>query len=460
MKRTIAIAAAFATTAALAFAQEIAPAQKEISQSDVEEQNNLSDPEAVKSATDMIEEWKDEALAQLKVEEGITQDGKYVVFASANVALKDTDPQYGDALASAFDRAMTEAQTKMLMDRFGRLATEKVQETFRDQSTNARDIPVELPASGEGTFDKAARIIDKTLTLSEAKLDKALEEYGVSREEYASAPIEKKKLLFKNALMKETLKSAAGEIAGLFPVQTTVKKDSKGSTKIGVILIMSQKSTQVATDIRYQRRSLITGKGADLKAKMTPKSNEKWIGQLGTRLVYDQDGTPAIVSYGMGAFVPDGDDDYINDELKEEARKQAMDNADAQIAEVVAGRMSAQSSRLQGESVEKFATREMKLDAPTYEKTVKEIVKQSQSFAKSQAKMEMKGLTTLGSKFVKLPSGQTMCYVIRCWSYTALDAANNINGIKPSAAAAGAKSTGSGSASENDGFLVNDIDDF
>ncbi len=461
MNRTLQFTVIAICAAALSFAQEAAPPQEKITQSDVEEQNNLSDPDAVPSATEMIEEWKDLVLAQFKVDEGITPDGKYVVFASANVALKDTDPQYGDALASAFDAAMLEAQQKMLMDRFGQLATEKVRETFRDQSTNARDIPVELPTSGNGTLDKAMRVVDKTLSLSEAKLDKALEEYGVPRSEVETAPIEKKKTLFKNAMMKETLKKASGEIAGLFPVQTTVKKDKKGNTKIGVILIMSQKSTQVATDIRYQRRSLITGKGANLKAKMTPKTNDKWVGQLGTRLVYDEDGSPAIVSYGMGAFVPDGDDDYINDELKEEARKQAMDNADAQIAEVVAGRMSAQSSRLQGESVEKFVTREMKADAPTMEKTVREVIKQSSSFAKSQAKMEMKGLTTLNSgRFVKLPSGQTMCYVIRCWTYKGLDAANAINSVKPPAASASQSGNGGGTASEHDGFQVNDIDDF
>lgn len=460
MKRIIGIATAFAVAATLTFAQEANPAASAISQSDVEEQNNMSDPEAVKSSTDMVEEWRDEALAQLHVEEGVTPDGKYVVFASANVALKDTDPQFGDALASAFDSAMLEAQQKMLMDRFGRIATEKVRETFRDQSTNAKEILVELPTTGDGTFDTVQRVIDKTLTLSEAKLDKELAEYGVPREECATAPIEKKKTLFKNALMKETIKTASGEIAGLFPVQTTVKKDAKGNTKVGVILIMSPKSVQVATDIRLQRRSLVTGRGADLKAKMTPKSNDKWIGQLGTRLVYDPEGRPAIVSYGMGAYVPDGDDDYINDELKEEARKQAMDNADTQIAEVVAGRMSAQSAREQGEAVEKFVTREMKPDSSTFEKTVKEVVKQSSSFAKSQAKMEMKGLTTIGSKFVKLPSGQTMCYVIRCWSYSGFDAANSLNGVKPSPTSAAQPKQGGGKPADQDGFLVNDVDDF
>ncbi|MGN0844005.1 MAG: DUF6844 domain-containing protein [Kiritimatiellia bacterium] len=457
-KQYLAIAAVF--SAAFVFSEEAAPAN--LSQADVDEQNNLSDPEAVISAADLVEDWKEEAFRQLKVEEGVTPDGKYVVFASAPVALPNTDPQFGDSLASAFDVAMLEGQQRMLMDRFGRLLTEKTRETFRDSSTNAKEIPLETPTpagSADALTDKALRILDKSLSLSEAKLDKELEEYGVPKAEYQAAPVEKKKTLVKNAMIKSTLKTASGEIAGLFPVQTTVKMDKKGNAKVGVILIMSPKSVQVANDIRLQRKSLISGKGAELNAKFVPKSPKQWMGQLGTRLAYDRDGRPAIISYGIGAYVPDGDDDYVNSELKEEARKQAMDNADAQIAEVVAGRMSAQSSRLQGETVERFITREMTPDSSTFEKTAKEMVKQSQSFAKSQAKMDMKGLVTLGSKFVKLPSGQELCYVVRAWTYAGFDAVNAFN--RPSTGNRGSvQEKKAGVSADMDGFLVNDIDDF
>lgn len=462
MKRKITLALVAALAAGIAFAQEGEPAPAQLSQADVAEQNRLSDPEIVVSSADMVEEWKTDALAQLGVQEGVTPDGKYIIFATAEVALKDTDPQYGDALATAFGDAMMTAQESMLMDRFGRLVTEKTREMFRDQSTNAKEIPLETmfaPPTPAGMADKAIRVLDKTLSLSEAKLDEALEAYGVPRSEYQAAPIEKKKTLIKNALVQDTLKTASGEIAGLFPVQTTVRKDKKGRTTIGVILISSPKSVQVATDIRLQRKSLISGRGADLHEKMVPKTPEKWIGQLGTRLVYDEQGRPAIVSYGMGAYTPDGDDDYINAELKKDARKQALDNADAQIAEVVAGRMSAESLSRQGQSIERSVTREMKLDASTFEKTTKEIIKQSSSFAKSKAQMEMKGLSTLDSKFVKLPSGQEMCYVIRTWTYGGLEAINNLN--RPvSSRPTTAPDTRTSLPGNYDGFQVNDIDDF
>ena len=169
MKAKISIAFAAALAATFAFSEDSAPAN--LSQADVDEQNRLSDPEAVVSASDLVEDWKTEALRQLKVEEGVTPDGKYVIFGSANVALPNTDPQFGDALASAFDVAMLEAQQRMLMDRFGRIVTEKTRETFRDNSTNAKDIPLDAPApAGDAgdVADKALRVLDKSLSLSEA----------------------------------------------------------------------------------------------------------------------------------------------------------------------------------------------------------------------------------------------------------------------------------------------------
>jgi hypothetical protein len=73
--------------------------------------------------------------------------------------------------------------------------------------------------------------------------------------------------------------------------------------------------------------------------------------------------------------------------------------------------------------------------------------------------MEMKGLTTLGSKFVKLPSGQQMCYVIRAWTYTGLDAVKSLDRAMSSPGGVDPAKR-SGVAGELDGFLVNDVDDF
>ena len=82
-KNLFTLAALFSAT--FAFSEEAA--QSSLSQADVDEQNRLSDPEAVVSASDQVEEWKEDALRQLKGGEGVTPDGKYVIFASANVSI-------------------------------------------------------------------------------------------------------------------------------------------------------------------------------------------------------------------------------------------------------------------------------------------------------------------------------------------------------------------------------------
>lgn len=441
-----------------AFAQE---AQVAVDQKDVDEQNKLSAPVEDVGSNDMIDEWKERVMKDLGISELGENDGKFFSFGYGSVSLKDTDPEYGDALVNAFDIAMMEAQQEMLMARFGRILVEKARQTYRDSSTYAKDIPLELNESNSAlSGNKAIRIFEKALSVVEGKLDQELQELGVDESEYKAVPVEKKKTLFMNAFIKNTIKRASGEIAGLFPIQTAVMKDKAGNACVGVFCVMSDKTVQVAKDISLQRNSLIRGRGKDIEKTMVPKKPENWVGQIGTRLVYDQDGTPAIVSYGIGSFKPDGDDDYINNELRKEAQSAAVDNADAQIAEVVNGRMSAESSRQQGETVEKSVSRQMVVDSATLESTVKNIIKTSQSQAKLAAKMDLKGITTLATKTIKLPTGQTMCFAVRVWKYSTLNAINQLNRPRGASTGVHGSDKGSGQAGSYEGFKVNDLDDF
>lgn len=441
-----------------AFAQE---AQVAVEQKDVDEQNKLSAPVEDVGSSDMIDEWKDRVMQELGISELGKNDGKFFSFGYGSVSLKDTDPQYGDALVNAFDIAMMEAQQEMLMARFGRNLVEKARQIYRDNSTNAKDIPLELNESNSAlSGNKAIRILSKALSVAEGKLDQELQELGVDESEYKALPVEKKKTIFMNAFIKNNIKRASGEIAGLFPIQTAIKKDKGGNACVGVFCVLSDKTVQVAKDISLQRNSLIKGRGMDIGKTMVPTKPEDWIGQIGTRLVYDQDGTPAIVSYGFGSFKPDGDDDYINNELRKDAKSDAVDNADAQIAEVVNGKMSAETSKQQGETIEKSVSRQMVIDSATLESTVKTIIKTTQSQAKSAASMDLKGITTLATKTIKLPTGQTMCFAVRVWKYSTLNAINQLNRPRGASAGAYGSDKGSGQAGSYEGFKVNDLDDF
>jgi len=44
------------------------------------------------------------------------------------------------------------------------------------------------------------------------------------------------------------------------------------------------------------------------------------LGALGTRLAYDMDSSPVIISYGMGSYVANSDDSFMDEEYKKKQK--------------------------------------------------------------------------------------------------------------------------------------------
>lgn len=412
-------------------AQPVSSQETAINQSDVNEINAMSDPKSVQTASDDMDDWSESVLAQFNLDNFGEKNGKFVLYASQSVSLKPTDPQYGDALVNAFDKAMMKLQEKYLMIRFGKTMTDKVKSFYSDGSTNARKIPLP-PVDHAGYMAKLLKVFEKGLDVTEKKLDQQLVELGVDPAELAQLTPTMKKDIFRDKFVKDTIRKASGSIAGLFPIQTNVITDSSGSTNIGIVAIASPKTIQIARDISLQRKSLIKGKGKDIKA-LLPGSNQEHLGTLGIRLTYDQDGTPAIISYGIASYNPDTGDDYMNDELKADAKNAAVANADAQIAEIINGRMNAKNERKTGEEVRKFVEREMKADSDTVEKTIKNIIKITNNEAKSSARAKLQGISTVKKWRHTTENGQKFVGAVRVWKYSTLQAVNSFNSPRPAA---------------------------
>ena len=382
--------------------------------------NQLADANAVNSAADTMEDWFDEVMVQFGLDGFGESGGRFVYGASQSVSIKSTDPQYGIALINAFDKAMMQLQKNYLMARFGRTATEKVRSFYADRSTHADEIPLPEPNSKD-FVGKVMKVLDKGLDVAGKKLDQELIEMGVDPQELETMPETKKKDLFRDKFVKQTLRKASGSIAGLFPIQTRVITDTKGNTQVGVIALASRKTFQVAKDIRLQRPSLIKGRARDIKS-LLPQRPEAFMGNLGVRLVYDETGAPCILSYGMSSYTPDTGDDYMNDELRNEARGDAVASADAMIAEIIAGRMDAKSDRQRGELVKKYVEREMKPGTDTVERDLKEIIKITTEQAKTSARAKLTGISTIKRWRYTLPSGQKFVGAVRVWKYSTLKA--------------------------------------
>jgi hypothetical protein len=430
--------------------------ENSISQNDIDELNKMSDPKSVQSATDNMEDWFKSVFKQFNIQEG-EDNGKFVVTASQSVLLKPTDPQYGDALVNAFDKAMMKLQESYVKYRFGRTMVNKTKSMFLDSSTNAREITLP-PVQDLGFINKALMVFEKGLDVTEKKLDKQLIELGTDPQELAKLTPTLKKDLFRNRFLKEILTEASGSIAGLFPIQTNVITDSKGRTSVGIVAIASQKSIQIAKDITLQRQSLIQGKGRDI-AKLLPNTDEEFLGTLGVRLAYDEDGSPAIVSYGIASYQPEGDDDYINDEINAMAKTSAESNANAQIAEIINGRMNVKNSQLTGEEKKKFAEMEMKPDADTIEREITNIVKISNDKAKSSASAKLQGISTIKKWRLTTRDGHKYVGAVRVWKYSTLQAVNAFNNPQ-SAQQTAAKKNQQFQNFQQESKPVNTTDDF
>lgn len=406
---------------------EVNSKSEKISQQDVDKINELSDAKAIPqlSASDTIDDWADKALVKFGLDDFGETDGKFFVFSQQSVSLKPTDPQFGDAVVNAYDKAMIKLQEEYVMLRFGKTTIDKVKSFYSDRSTNAKEL--ELPkVEDPGFLSKVMLVLDKKLDLIGAKLDEELIEMGADRDSIKSMTPTMKKDLFRDKFVKSTLRSAQGSIAGLIPIQTSIASDNKGTYSIGVIAVASPKTMQIAKDISLQRQSIVTGKGRDIST-LLPASPKQYLGTLGTRLSYDMDGSPIIVSFGMASYVPDSGDDYINDELKSDARGAAIANADGQIAELINGRMNVKEQRKSGEEVRKYVEREVKPNSDTIEKTIKNIIKTTDKMTKSTASAKLQGISTAKRWRYTTPEGHKYVGAVRIWKYSTLKAVNDFN---------------------------------
>ena len=394
-----------------------------ITSKDIALQNTMSNDSLIISE-DNLDDWADGFKDKFGFSDNnTTEDGKIFVYASAPVLLNALDPQYGNALVSAYDEAMTKIQQQYIMTLFGKIIVSKVQSVYSDESTNAEKI--ELPKPNSVRFsNQLFRVLDKKLNLVEAKLDKELIDAGSDLASLKGLSVVIKKDLFRNSLIKTSLKKASGSMSGLMVVKTAIATRKDGQNYIGVIAIASPKTKQIARDISLNRKSLITGKGQDIQA-LLPVTTENFLKTFGTRLVYDQDGLPTILSYGFSSYVPDSNS-HISSNLKQRAKKSAINNADAQIAELVNGYMSITSKDTSGIESKKYAERENTVGSDTLIKEVQNIVQIMSEKLKSSASVKLQGISTLKRWRLTTKNGQKFVGVVRFWSYKNLRAIKSL----------------------------------
>ena len=419
-------------------------------QSDIEEQNALSDSSTKDITPKSLNDFFDEFADQHDINYGEDNNGKVFFSGRATVALAATDPSFAKALNLAFDNAMLNMQAEFVRNAFGRQSSELKQKLFSDDSTNAREFE-KLPA--EGRF---AQLLDKAVKLTGAKLDSALQEMGV---EAAGLTEERKKVLFADALVQKISESAFGSMQGLVPVQTSMTQVSADHYEVGVIAVMSGKTRQVASDMRQKRASLITGKGRQVK-DVLPEKNEGYISEHGIRLIYNESGAPVIISYGQWSYQPDSDP-YMNNRKKEVATDQATSRADAAVSAFINTAIQFKRSSESSAQIERSITETVNgNDTSLSEKTAKDIIDITNKEITSRSDMNLRGLRTVKRWDAKDANGVVYVGVVRMYSHANVE---NTNQMVAPLSSQGSKAQSTPKSSQSvtrKSRVVNDMDDF
>lgn len=421
-----------------------------VAQSDIEEQNALSDSSTKDITPKSLNDFFDEFADQHGIDYGEDNNGKAFFNGRATVALSATDPSFAKALNLAFDTAMLNMQAEFVRNAFGRQSSELNQKLFSDDSTNAREFE-KLPA--EGRF---SQLLDKAVQLTGAKLDSALQELGVDGKGLTE---ERKKVLFADSLVQKISTTAFGNMQGLVPVQTSMTQVSPNDYEVGVIAVMSSKTRQVANDMRQKRASLITGKGRAIK-DVLPEKNEGYISEHGIRLVYNETGAPVIISYGQWSYQPDSDA-YMNNRKKEVASDQATARADSAVSAFINTSIQFKRSSESSAQIERSITETVNGgDTSLSEKTAKDIIDITNKEMSSRSEMNLRGLRTVKRWDAKDENGVAYVGVVRMYSHANVE---NTNKMVAPVSSQGAKAQTAPKASQSvirKSRVVNDMDDF
>ncbi len=250
--------------------------------------------------TDAIDEKLDAYVSNVK--RTLYKQGKqhsvFIYSGSAEIMADRNDPRWAEFRVAALDKAVLEAQKEYLQT----LNTSVENNMLYSMTKNSG-----LPTPTEEDFksdSQMASFLDKVVAVLEGKLDAELQEMGIDPKEFEVAPPSIKRDLFKESVIKQTIRSSYGDLAGMMIIKTYEEIRDSGQGTVGVVLALSANK-------RDQVRAMIDSGGqiTPQKDKANPKmtsiydmfynQKDSLYLKVGTQVSYDSDGYPMLISYGQ-----------------------------------------------------------------------------------------------------------------------------------------------------------------
>lgn len=361
--------------------------------------------------------------------------GRTFYKAKAVVRVPTNHPGYAKELVLAYEKAMLDLQAAFILQNYGTLTTKRISEYLSDDSENARQLDQTKPEKTPQQRSSGTKPdMDKLLAAIDADVDQYLARQGESPEKVSRLSVPQKKQLFRNNLIRETVKSAVQNMRGLVPVQTRLftRSASNGErTEIGIIAVQSDKTRQFAEDIRMQRTSMVKGQGKIIDEYL-PKTDKELLNEFGFRFVYDESGHPMLISYGRWGVSSEHPDPTRHLMNVENAQKTAQTLAEAWIAEFAGTRLQVLDARTQGSVMEEIATRithyenSAKIGTEDAVEDISNTIDKTLRSIKSDASMSLKGTSEIKVWEEKDQAGQLHVGAIITWTAAQLANAQNV----------------------------------
>ncbi|MEA3289408.1 MAG: hypothetical protein U9Q04_04415 [Campylobacterota bacterium] len=379
--------------------------------------------EEKKSSSDLLEERFNNYLSQYnqkRISKGKSpvsygqsfDDGKIILTGIARIPGNSNSKQWAKVRAMSFTSAYLNAMEKFALYQNKQVATKIGRSIFQDDSDDAEKMPEEQMSELEVLWNKVK-------SLAGAQLDQALEAAGVDPDKFKATPPTKRKALFSSSLTQKTITTASSHTRGFLPMKTYEGKGDDNTYSIGVICMYSHKTQQIAIDMGNQRLPVITKNGGtSLVDYVNSLSPRELLDSFGPRLMFDQNGEPAVISFGQWGYSYTGNNANKKERMKEMAKRNARSNADANIAMMLKGSMSTK------EEVENSLTEENYMeqvgDGMPVEQMSTKLVDILKSELEASAKVNMPGTGTMKTWRLKHPNGQHIVGVVQAYTFSGI----------------------------------------
>ncbi len=350
-------------------------------------------------------------------------DGKLLITGIARIPGNENSKQWAKQRSMAFTNAYLKAMEKFALYQNKKVRVDIGKKLFQDDSDDAGKIK-------EEKLGELSVIWNKLKALTGAQLDNALVEMGIDPEKFNSTPSVKRKNMFFNSIAKTTITSASSHTRGFLPIKTYEGKGEDGTYSVGVVCMYSHKMKQVAVDISKQREPILKKKtGINLNSYVNNLTSDQLLNSFGPRLLFDQNGEPAIISFGQWGYSYTGNNSGKKERMKMNASRTARSNADSNIALMLKGTMSTKEEVKT--NMEESEYNEQIGDDFPIEKMETKMVDILNSQMHASAKVNMPGTGTMKTWSLKHPNGQNIVGVVQVLTFSGIRGAKSTRNFVP-----------------------------